>query len=667
MKTIPHVGKLLFLLAFFLIAYSCSKNDDDNGNPPTDGGTDDSLPNIVALAESVNMLSSLVEALEVADAGLVEALSANGTLTVFAPTNDAFNALIADLEGFDSLTDFDETSEKELLAEILKYHVVSSEAVFSDNLSNGRVLETLQSEALTVNIDGSVFIKDKTNIDSEVVGADNEASNGVVHIVNKILLPDAVLEILFPKPSLLEVVAEDEDLSLLEEAITKADLVDTLDGAGPFTIFAPSNSAIEELFTALGDEFNSFDDFDNAIELQILKQILLYHVVVENISSGDLASGMLPTLLTGDSIEIIASGDTFVIGDASTENANILSADNEARNGIVHRIDKILIPTEIQEFLDDLNPAGKTIKELVEEEEELSFLEEALLKTGLLETLGGEGPFTVFAPSDEGLTHLLGFLGITFDSIEDFDTEFEINLLRDILLYHVAPREIRSTDLSSGNINTLLADNPIEIVATADGFALRDAINLNSSFLFTDIPAKNGIIHIIDRILLPRSAIEDLASEAEALILDFLESREDLDEVREAFIVVRDNIGPILNGRPFTFFFPNDQAFVDLFHSIPSFGSVSDFNTSEARIALARILAYHCIAGDRFTAAHLTNGRTLTTFQGEDLTVNVGTDIYILDATNIPAKVIAADNHILNGVIHIIDKVLIPQEVLDLL
>lgn len=684
MKTIPHLGKLLVLFLFSLCIASCSKSD-DNGDSGTDdvsttdddgtGGTNDdpngenSLPNIIELAETVDMLSSLLDAVDAAGAGLEEALSGDGPFTVFAPTNDAFDDLLDQLEDFESLGDFDDDTEKELLAEILKYHVISGTAEFSTDLSDGDVLETLQTEMLTVNIDGSVFIQDKTEDLAEVVSADNETSNGVVHIINKILLPQAVLDVLFPKPNIVELVVENEELSLLEEAVLKAELNDDLAAEGPFTLFAPTNAAIEELFELLGDSFSSFDDFDNIVELEILKQILEYHVVPGNITSADLAPGTQATLLSGESIEIIASGDTFVIGDASDVDANLLNIDNLGSNGVVHIIDKILIPQEVQDFLDTLNPNDPTsgiptIRELVEGSEELSFLKEALELTGLLETLGEEGPYTVFAPTNDTIDLLFGLLGGSLSGLEDFDLDFEIDLLRQVLSYHVLPGVIASSDLAIGSVDTLLPEDQLKIDFEDGAFFLEDALGLNVDILITDIPAGNGVIHTIDRILVPQSVIDIVVDEAESTLLALLEELDDLDLCLGAFMTVRDEFENALH-EEFTFFLPTNQAFLEFFNELDGIDSLADFDTEEELRLLGEILAYHFIEGTKATSSDLFDQQELITLQGEKLNINIDGNVYVLDKTGTPAKVTTPDTEILNGVVHIIDKVLLPQEVLD--
>jgi len=673
MKTIPLFKKIAFLFLVVLAFNSCSNNDDDGGTT-TDrtGDTNDtnSLPNIVELAETVDILTTLLDAVEAAGGDLGNTLATGDPLTVFAPSNDAFNTLLAQLDGFDSLDDFDEAAEKEILTKILQYHVVADTKAYSSDLSDGQSLPTVQSENLIVTIDGAVFINDKTDESAEVVGADNEASNGIVHIIDKVLLPQEVLDILFPKPTIVELVVETEELSQLEEAVIKAGLVDDLNGEGPFTVFAPTNAAIDELFDLLGDSFNSFDDFDNFIEIQILEDILKYHVVPGNIAAADLSAGTVNTLLEGETLEIISSGETFVIGDASEVDANIENADNFASNGVVHIIDKILIPQEVQDFLDTLNPddtsgGAPTIKEIVESTEELDFLREALELTGLLETLGEEGPFTVFAPTGESVNIIFGLLGTGINSLEDVDLAFEIDLLRQVLSYHVVPGAITSSELMQGPVPTLLEGDGFTVIADGQGFVLQDGLaGLDANLLVTDIPAGNGVIHTIDRILVPETVIYQVLTETEQNLMALLEELEDNEIFMTAYLLVRDSLEDVLNGEAFTFFLPTNQAFLELFAQLDGIHDLTDFDTEAELRLLGKILVYHCVDGVKGTSDILFNGQELSTVQGETLIVEVGDEINILDKTTIPAKVTSPDFEVLNGVLHIINKVLLPQEVL---
>ncbi|MEN1784873.1 MAG: fasciclin domain-containing protein [Bacteroidota bacterium] len=697
MKKIQNIGKWLLLLALVSFVFACSSDDDNGSSPDTDqqqnpdddsSGADDNTDNtettlnIVELATSLDDLSSLVAALQAADAGLVEALSAEGAMTVFAPTNDAFADLLGALDGFDTLADFDTDAEKTLLADILKYHVVATGALLSAALSDGDELTTLQTEVVEIVIDGNVAVKDKTAELATVTAANNQASNGVVHLINKVLLPQSVLDQLAgdtnddddsPEGTVVDIVVNTEDLSLLEQAVVTAGLVDALNGDGPFTIFAPSNDAIAALFDLLGDNYNSFSDFNNPIELLLLQQILRYHVVPQQLTSSDLSVGSLPTLQEGQTIAIKADGGTFTIGDASATDANLLEVDKLATNGVVHIIDKILISQEVADLLGDLgididDPIADglpTIKELVQNSEELNFLEEALRLTGLLDTLGEDGPFTVLAPANGTLTFLFGLLGNSVNSLDDFDLEFEIAILRDVLKYHVIPGRITSNDLAVGRVETLLGDT-IEILQGPDGFLLKDATDLIVNITVTDIPASNGVIHVVDRVLIPNTVIATIVEETTGNFERLIALLEGNEALIAALLMAGDDIQEALdNSAPFTFFLPTNQAFLNVFDALDGIDSLLDFDTVAELELLATILSYHLVPDIRARSGDLSDGQIVETFQGETLAISLTNGVAVVDATGIPAQVTAADQGLLNGVVHFIDKVLLPQEVLD--
>ena len=139
----------------------------------------------------------MVAALIQADAGLVDLLQTDGPFTVFAPTNQAFTDILNALgDDYNSLADFDTTEEKQLLADILKYHVVAGTAAFSTDLTDGQTIETAQGESVTISLDGGVFVQDPTDTDAQVTAPDVETSNGVVHIIDKVILPQAVIDAL---------------------------------------------------------------------------------------------------------------------------------------------------------------------------------------------------------------------------------------------------------------------------------------------------------------------------------------------------------------------------------------------------------------------------------------------------------------------------------------
>merc|ERR1712232_1424829 len=207
-------------------------------------------PNIVKLAESVKDLSTLVAAVVAGD--LADTLSSPGAFTVFAPTNEAFAALPAGV-----LAKLMKPENKKELVDILTYHVLS-ENVLSADLKSFQTVKTVEGKPLHVTkVDGLVRVGPSSNDLKKVIKADNLASNGVVHIIDGVLLPPAVAIVevssvvgVAPTPdtkNIVELAESVKDLSTLVAAVVAGGLADTLSSPGPFTVFAPTNEAFAAL------------------------------------------------------------------------------------------------------------------------------------------------------------------------------------------------------------------------------------------------------------------------------------------------------------------------------------------------------------------------------------------------------------------------------------
>ena len=271
---------------------------------------------IIVESESHNVLETAV-----VEAGLVEALSdTTTTFTVFAPTDDAFYMLP---EGtLDAVL-----ADNELLTSILTYHVVGGTALSTD-LVDGTTVETLNGGSVTVTIDtNGVFIND-----AQVIVADIVADNGVVHVIDAVLLP--VVE----TTTVVDVIVGSEDHTVLELAVVQEELVETLSGEGPFTVFAPTDAA----FTALAEAFNV--EVTALLELQNLTDILTYHVVSGTVLSTDLTDGMEATALNGGTLTFTVDGMGVEVGTAAVGPAMVIVADVVTDNGVVHVIDAVLVP-----------------------------------------------------------------------------------------------------------------------------------------------------------------------------------------------------------------------------------------------------------------------------------------------------------------------------------
>jgi len=396
---------------------------------------------IVDVAVADGRFTTLAAALEAA--GLVETLKGEGPFTVFAPTDDAFaklpegtvEALLADIPQ---------------LTEILTYHVVTGKVMTAD------VVE-LQS-ANTVNglpvyikvADGKVFING-----AEVIITDVEADNGVIHVIDSVILPPV---------DIVETAIADGRFTTLVAAVQAAGLVDTLKGEGPFTVFAPTDDAFAALPEGTVEALLA--------DIPQLTSILTYHVAPELLLSPKVLESEKIATVNGKSLTV-----SMDMGKPMVDNAEIIITDVYASNGVIHVIDAVVIP-------------GKDIVETAIADGRFTTLVAAVQAAGLVETLQGEGPFTVFAPTDDA------FAKLPAGTVEGLLND--IPALTDILLYHVVPGKVMAADV----VNLTSADSalgkalPIEV---RDG----KVFVAGAQVIITDIETTNGVIHVIDTVMLP--------------------------------------------------------------------------------------------------------------------------------------------------------------------
>jgi len=286
------------------------------------------MADIVDTAVAAGNFTTLVAAVQAA--GLVDTLKGEGPFTVFAPTDDAFAALPAGT--VEALLE----DPQGQLTQILLYHVVSGK-VMSTDLSDGMAADTVQGSPITFSIaDGKAMVNEAT-----IVTADIETSNGVIHVIDAVILPpaeEAAAEsaeaAAAPVGNIAEVATAAGNFSTLLAAVEAAGLVDELTSEGPFTVFAPT----DEAFAALpeGTVESLLADPEGA-----LRDILLYHVVAGKVMSSDLSDGMTAATLQGASV-------TFVVADGAVkvDAANVIAADVEASNGVIHVIDAVILPPQ---------------------------------------------------------------------------------------------------------------------------------------------------------------------------------------------------------------------------------------------------------------------------------------------------------------------------------
>ncbi|MDA0728687.1 MAG: fasciclin domain-containing protein [Bacteroidetes bacterium] len=433
------------------------------------------------------------------------------------------------------------------------------------------------------------------------------------HALNGMVASITVNPVVVSDTTVVDIIVDSPDHTLLEAAVVAAGLVDALSGEGPFTVFAPTDSAITVLTTALGITA------EQLLALPTLGDILSYHVVAGLAMSADLSDGQVITTLLGEDVTITITADGVFVN-----NAQVIVADIVADNGVVHVIDAVLLPAA---------PQTNTVVDIIAGSPEHTYLAQAVVAAGLDDDLAGEGPFTVFAPTNDALETALEGLGVTLEMF------LASPMLEVVLTYHAAAGSVMSGDITDGMMVTMLNGQDITLNITAEGVV----INGTALVTVADLTADNGVVHVIDAVLLP-------APPQTTTVADIITNSEDHTVLELA--VVAAGLDVNLEGEgPFTVFAPTDAAFTTLFETLEV--------TAEDLLAnpdLAGILLYH-VASGTVMSTDLSDGMTVTTLNGQDITINITAEGVIINGT---ALVTVADLTADNGVVHVIDAVLLP-------
>jgi len=285
-----------------------------------------------------------------------------------------------------------------------------------------------------------------------------------------------------PNNTITGIASRNSDLSILVQALSRADLAAALQGSGPFTVFAPTNAA----FTQFLDD-NNFATLDD-VPLAALKEVLLNHVVSGAVTSSDLTTGYVNTLAKGpaSATNTLSLYVNTAAGVKLNGVSNVTTADIIASNGVIHIVDAVIgLPTIVTHATANAN---------------FSSLVGALTSAGqpdFVSILSGTGPFTVFAPTNDAFTSLNAELapgGIASVSASN---------LTKVLQYHVVSGNILAGDLTDGQIVNTLQTPQTFTVNLTDGAKIKDVNNRTSNIIATDVQCSNGVIHVLDKVLLP--------------------------------------------------------------------------------------------------------------------------------------------------------------------
>ncbi len=287
------------------------------------GGDDDEPVDIVQTLQADSRYSILVEAVVAAE--LTSTLSSPGPFTVFAPTNDAFAALLTEL----GLSKAQLLADKPLLTAVLTYHVLPAR-VARASVPLGKAVTTAGGGIFKIDATpgGGLAITDGRNRVAGITRTDLEASNGVIHVIDKVLLP--------ADKNIVQTAQALPQFSILVEAVVAAGLADALSATGPLTVFAPTNDAFAALLVELGVTKEQL-----LANTALLTQVLTYHVVNGRVLKADVPVGPAITTLQGETFTVDA---TLAITDRRGRKAGITATDVLTSNGVIHVIDKVILP-----------------------------------------------------------------------------------------------------------------------------------------------------------------------------------------------------------------------------------------------------------------------------------------------------------------------------------
>jgi len=303
-------GTILSASVAFANAGPCNSSTSSHSDAMMTKASYTAKKDIVDTAVSAGSFTILAKALT--EAELVGALKGDGPFTVFAPTDEAFKKLPKG-----TLETLLKPENRDMLVGILTYHVVPGEYKAGKVLSS-KTLTTLNGQRADIaggDIDNATIVK-----------TDIECTNGIIHVIDEVILPES--------DSILDIATSAGSFNTLAAALKAADLIDALSGEGPFTVFAPT----DEAFAALPD--GTLDMLLKPENKDKLRSILLYHVVEGRVYADQAIEAEKAATLQGGKVKITKSWGNVKINDAKVVNADI-----EASNGVIHVIDRVILPS----------------------------------------------------------------------------------------------------------------------------------------------------------------------------------------------------------------------------------------------------------------------------------------------------------------------------------
>jgi uncharacterized surface protein with fasciclin (FAS1) repeats len=329
------IAAYLSVAALSFTVIGCSDSASPTAPSPaagaTSGTSNATLPSIAGVATGNANFSTLVAALS--KAGLVSTFSGAGSFTVFAPTNAAFDAAAAALLGSGKTgRDLVDALDVPTLTAVLKYHVVGDARNAQAVLSTSQLVMLDGNAAAIAQKSGRAYIND-----AQIVTTDIQASNGIVHVIDAVILPPSVAGAQRSSQTIAAIAAGNPNFSTLVAALARAGLVDTFNGQQVFTVFAPTNAAFDEAAKQL--HYSSGLELVQKLDIRTLTAVLTYHVIAGEQRAAAVVAADQLHMLSG-----VAADVSLRNGKAYIDGAEILSTDILASNGVIHVLGGVMLP-----------------------------------------------------------------------------------------------------------------------------------------------------------------------------------------------------------------------------------------------------------------------------------------------------------------------------------
>ncbi|MFC3414976.1 fasciclin domain-containing protein [Algoriphagus hitonicola] len=444
-----------------------------------------------------------------------------------------------------------------------------------------------------------------------------------------------------PYPTLME-AAEDAGLTTLVTAVRSIPgLEATLQDQNEITVFAPTNEAFANALVAFdaGDLDELVENIGGPMNLET---VLGFHVVPTVIFSEQLDETNVVTTLSGQQLTVNRAPGVVTVIDATGATATVVQADVEIENGVVHVIDRVLIPS--------IELPSPNLVEAATEAGLTTLLEAVTAVDGLADNLLAAGEITVFAPTNEAFAAALEVFGAA-DLNELMLKIGGIENLERVLGFHVVPAVAFSSDLEASNTFTTLAGQDIVVEVAGGEVTVTDQLGRTARVVAADVEIANGVVHVIDGVMLPDLMLPNVVEAATGAGLTTL-----IDAVTAA-----DLGDALLNADAITVFAPTNEAFGAALEAF----NADNLDQLVARIGgvenLQTVLGFHVVPAVAFSS-DLEATNTFTTLAGQELTVEAGdSGVTVTDALGNTSNVVTADVAIENGVVHVIDGVLLPE------